>query len=160
MIADRWAFWILQFKWMKTEICILPYSHKGTVGSTLLHFNSSHPEPFKHSVPFSQLLRIKLNCTWEEDFLKEYRKLLERLLLQGYTKFFIHKEFNKTKSRTHEELLYKSTEKSSKSNIVRVITKFNKEHKPIRNIITKHWHFLIWRSEHPKICWLKATDYI
>lgn len=44
---------------------------KEITGNTLLHAHSFHPEPLKKSIPFSQFLCIKHNCTTYEDFQME-----------------------------------------------------------------------------------------
>lgn len=58
---------------------------KPSSGNTILHAQSAHPEPLLRSIPFSQYLRIKRNCTREEDFLRAAQELYDRLLDRGYS---------------------------------------------------------------------------
>lgn len=70
---------------------------KETVGNTLLHADSIHTDSLKKSIPFCQFLRIRRNCTTDEDFQREYDELTTRLLSRGYTKTTLKKAFNRVK---------------------------------------------------------------
>lgn len=39
---------------------------KPSVGNPVLHATSSHPKPLISSIPYSQYLRLKINCSREE----------------------------------------------------------------------------------------------
>ncbi|WP_227643924.1 hypothetical protein, partial [Klebsiella pneumoniae] len=80
---------------------------KETAGNTLLHANSFHLEPLKKSIPFSQFLRIKRNCTSHDDFQLEADALTRRLLERGYTKSSLKKPFNRVKDINRQDLIYK-----------------------------------------------------
>lgn len=53
---------------------------KETAGNTILHYTSVHPRSLVRSIPFSQYLRLHLNCAREEDFVSEAKALFGRLL--------------------------------------------------------------------------------
>lgn len=60
---------------------------KDTADNTLLHADSFHPVSLKKSIPFSQYLRIRHNCTTDINFQLKADVLTSRLLARGYTKF-------------------------------------------------------------------------
>lgn len=75
------------------EIFIKPNFTLGTTlfqkpkaGNTILKANSGHPSSLVKSIPYGQYLRIKWNCSSQEDFHKQANELKNRLLARGYSK--------------------------------------------------------------------------
>lgn len=58
---------------------------KSTAGNTLLDASSSHLSSLVQSIPYSQYLRLRCNCSTEEDFWRESSLLQPRLLQRGYS---------------------------------------------------------------------------
>lgn len=114
---------------------------KPSAGNSLLHASSSHPEQLINSIPYSQLLRIKRNCTLDEDFQKEADLLRNRLLIRGYSKTNLKKAFNRVKNLNRHSLIYKTRQERS-STSTRVITKFNRQHAKVRTIYNIFWYLL------------------
>lgn len=114
---------------------------KETAGNTLLHADSFHPEPLKKSIPFSQFLRLKRNCTTMETFQCEADKLSKRLLIRGYTKSSLKKAFNRVKNQDRHTLIFGSKTRKS-DDTIRIILRYSNEHSTIRRILTKHWSIL------------------
>lgn len=56
---------------------------KPTSGNTILHSSSFHPRPLINSVPYSEYLRNKLNCSNEKDYKQEAKALKTQLLKRG-----------------------------------------------------------------------------
>ena len=57
---------------------------KPTDSHSYLEFNSCHPPQNKNSIPYSQFLRIRRNCTEWEDFLQNGLKLSVYFSIRGY----------------------------------------------------------------------------
>lgn len=64
---------------------------KASAGNTLLHASSAHPQPLLDSIPYSQFLRLRRNCTLNTDFHKVANELRERLLVRGYSRSLLKK---------------------------------------------------------------------
>ncbi|XP_040196442.1 uncharacterized protein LOC120929219 [Rana temporaria] len=117
---------------------------KETAGNTILHAGSFHPEPLKRSIPFSQFLRIRRNCSLEDDFHEQCNALSLRLSSRGYTKTCLRKAFNRVKALDRRQLIFKTKSRKvrSEENNSRIILGFSNEHTRIRRIITKFWPIL------------------
>lgn len=59
---------------------------KPTAGNSILHASSFHPKPLMRSIPYSQYLRTRRNCSDKMSFQQEADVLRDCLLLRGYTK--------------------------------------------------------------------------
>lgn len=114
---------------------------KPSTGNTILHATSSHPQFLVDSIPFAQYLRLKRNCTSEEDFFKQAKQLRDRLLCRGYTSTCLRKAFNKANSRTRYSLLYPNKRDNTMSTIP-IITKYSVHHRQLAEITNRHWHLL------------------
>ncbi|XP_073478692.1 uncharacterized protein [Aquarana catesbeiana] len=114
---------------------------KETAGNTLLHANSFHPEPLKRSIPYSQFLRLKRNCSNNEDFQHEADKLTIRLMNRGYSKSSLKKAFNRVKQTNRRDLIF-SKKPTKEDDTTRIIVRFSNEHFKINKIISKYWSIL------------------
>lgn len=83
---------------------------KSTAGNTILYSTSFHPRPFVYSIPYSQYLRIKRNCSKEADFKHEAKNLKQRLLDKGYTGSHkcLKKAFKRVVNKNRHDLLFPS----------------------------------------------------
>lgn len=118
---------------------------KPTSGNTILHSDSFHPRPLINSIPFSQFLRIKLNCSNNDGFLREARALKNRLLDRGYSHRCLKRAFNKANNRDRQDLLRSQNKSTPSTNsYTRVITTFSNELTQLRQILTKYWHVLTY----------------
>lgn len=68
---------------------------KETSGSTILHASSFHLAPLVKSIPYTQYLRVCRNCSDENMFIAEAKKLQVRLLQQGYSPTGLKKAFKR-----------------------------------------------------------------
>ncbi|XP_040189948.1 extracellular calcium-sensing receptor-like [Rana temporaria] len=114
---------------------------KPTAGNSLLHATSSHPKSLINSIPYSQYLRLRQNCSHEEDYRREAAQLYGRLKERGYSKTCLRQAFNKASTLERNTLIYKS-KADPKTNTTRVITWFNRQRGLIRNIYSTFWHLL------------------
>lgn len=62
----------------KGNLCSTLY-RKPTAGNTVLHATSSHPKPRINNIPLSQYLRLRRNCSHEEDLKQESNQLYKLL---------------------------------------------------------------------------------
>lgn len=114
---------------------------KETAGNTLLHADSFHPDPLKKSIPFSQFLQLRRNCSTNEDFQREADLLTIRLLNRGYTKSSLKKAFNRVKLTNRQDLIFRTKKQSKDDTTIRIIMRFSNEH-AVRKIISKYWSIL------------------
>lgn len=80
---------------------------KPTDGHQYLHWDSCHPVALKKSIPYSQLLRIKRNCSEQEDYEREASFLLDRFKRRHYPKDVLNRAKEQADARTRSELLSK-----------------------------------------------------
>lgn len=74
--------------------------HKETAGNTILHAISFHLAPLIKSIPYTQYLCIRLNCSEESSFQIEVNKLQTRLLQRGYSSTGLKKVYRGAKEKT------------------------------------------------------------
>ena len=84
---------------------ILSLYRKPAEGHQFVHFSSAHPVALKRSLPYSQLLRIRRNCTRPSDYQREAAALLERFRKRGYPEDVLKATLNKAATVTRESLL-------------------------------------------------------
>ncbi|OCT71820.1 hypothetical protein XELAEV_18034798mg [Xenopus laevis] len=58
---------------------------KPSAGNSLLRADSCHPSHFNKGIPRGQFLRLRRNCSSDDNFLKESCKLQDKFLAKGYT---------------------------------------------------------------------------
>lgn len=63
---------------------------KLTAGNTILHATSAHPQPLVQSIPYSQYLRLRRNCSTDDSFSLETNPLKLSFYI-GRTKLDFHK---------------------------------------------------------------------
>lgn len=94
-----------------------------------------------NSIPFSQYLRIKRNCSHETDFIKASYDLHHRLRNRGYSHTLLKRAYNKVKRLDRKKLIF-STKNHKIFQPVRLITQFSKHHNQVRDILNKCWPLL------------------
>lgn len=75
---------------------------KPSAGNTILHATSSHPRPLFTSIPYSQYLRLKRNCSRQEDYETEAKALQNRLLARGYSRSCLKKAYHRANLRDRD----------------------------------------------------------
>ncbi|KAJ8034037.1 hypothetical protein HOLleu_24454 [Holothuria leucospilota] len=113
---------------------------KPTDSHCYLQFESFHPPHIKHSIIFSQFLRIKRICSTEVDQSRHMIKFAGHLFNNGYPFKLIDKYFKKVQPIDRDRLLlYHSTIKNKR--IPLTIT-FNPKLSPLLNRIKTSWRNL------------------
>lgn len=78
---------------------------KPTDGHQFVHWSSHHPPHLKRSLPYSQLIRLKRNCSRVEDFEAEARILLDRFRARSYPDDVLLPALEKVRQIPRESLL-------------------------------------------------------
>lgn len=115
---------------------------KPTAGNTILYASSFHPHALIDSIPYSQYLRIKRNCSDDSIYEKEAAKLSDRLLARGYSHAFLKRSCKQASMKPRKDLLHIQKPKND-YNALRIIIKYNKQQRKVRAIVEKYWHVLI-----------------
>ena len=121
-----------------TFLYVTTYQEENRIKATLfvkpfdshsyLDFSSCHPQTIKSSIPYSQFLRIRRNCTELTEFIKHSVRLHSYLILRGYPLNLTIPCNNTTQC---EALLNKEKQMESDENSLFCITEFNPLNPPI-----------------------------
>ncbi|XP_075688301.1 uncharacterized protein LOC142681493 [Rhinoderma darwinii] len=114
---------------------------KETATNNLLHYQSFHPPHLKNGIPTGQFLRIRRNCSEEQDFKFHAKDLSERFKSRGYPQKVISKAFSKAaKSNRIQTFTPKHRIKDNKP---RIITAYNSQWQDITKILNRNWNILL-----------------
>ena len=89
---------------------------KPTDSHSYLEFNSCHPPNNKTSIPYSQFLRIRRNCTEWEFFIQNGLKLNAYFSIRGYPTNLVREAFLKVNALTRKEILFGDKKNTSDEN--------------------------------------------
>lgn len=115
---------------------------KPTAGNTILRFNSSHPAPLLHSIPYCQYLRLRRKCSTDASFKEQADQLRTRLLQQEYTRTTLKKAFNRAKNQSRSQLLHLNKPKEDSQSMVHFITQYSRQHDSVRQSLHQFWPLL------------------
>ena len=116
---------------------------KPTDSHSYLEFNSCHPASNKTSIPFSQFLRIRRNCTEWEFFIENGLKLFTYFSNRGYPTKLITEAFLKVNKLHRKEILQGGKEESvSPEKKLFLILDYNPSLPPIREWLLELWPIL------------------
>lgn len=104
---------------------------KEMVGNTIFHAESFHPEHIKRNIPYSQYLRLKRDCTDEDDIQAKVKDLRDRLLHRGYSIKLLKKTYHRVQECDRQEILFKQ-KVASESMVTRLITDYTQEQDTVR----------------------------
>ena len=105
-----------------------------------LHWTSANPPHLKHSIPYSQALRLRRICTSTNVLEQRIREYSEYFVACGYKRNQVLTEMNKVLKLTQEESLH-PREKGTNSRIP-LVTTYNPHTLFISGIANRNWHFL------------------
>lgn len=97
---------------------------KPTDGHQFLDWASNHPRSLKKSIPYSQLLRVKRNCSRESDFAEEAGLLLDRFRRRGYPDETLNRALQKAKEVERRSLL-ESQPKEETTEVLTFVTTYD-----------------------------------
>ena len=121
---------------------------KPTDNHQFVHWASHHPPHLKRSLPYSQLIRIKRNCSHDEDFEKEATTLIERFKARKYPARILYEARDRVRNLNRKELLNYNGQKDEEDRITIVTTYQREWASHLRNKINEHYDRLrhSWRS--------------
>ena len=119
--------------------------HKPTDSNQFVHWNSSHPRHLLKSIPLAQILRVKRNCSREEDFRLELVKLLAKFKLRGYPRDVLDRATVAADHRTRASLLGPKSHRANEDRLV-LVTQWLNQPLHVRNATTTFYNKLL---QHP-----------
>lgn len=118
----------------KGGVLLTKLYRKPTERNTLLSYKSNHPRALRDSLPYSQFLRIRRNCSEKDDYFLEASILSEKLKARGYPKRLV-KTAAKRAWYCPREVLLSPREKVSSNPLV-CVTTFSPASNGIKKSIT------------------------
>lgn len=113
---------------------------KPTDNHQFVHWASHHPNHLKKSLPYSQFIRIKRNCSRNEDFETEALELIKRFRARKYPHSVLIDARNKARARVRDDLLTPK-EKTTTNDRITIVTTYQREWaKHFRQQIETHYH--------------------
>ena len=106
--------------------------------------DSCHHKAWLDSVPKSQYLRLRRNCSKMEDFDEQAKMLTARFLNKGYQETDLFKQTREAKIIDRNVLLQNKCVSSEENNqyISPFITSYSNQHYLIKKLVKKHWHLI------------------
>lgn len=92
------------------------------------------------SIPYSQYLRLKRNCSKNADFEKEAKALHFRLKERGYSNNCLKKTYNRAKNQDRMQLIH--GQKVTKPECGVRLTRYSGQQKQVRSMMQKYWYLL------------------
>ncbi|XP_069591607.1 uncharacterized protein [Ranitomeya imitator] len=133
---------------MKDNRIITNLHRKETATNSLLHYDSAHPIHLRNSIPKGQFLRVKRNCSTEEDFRAESKKLTDRFQTRGYPRKVISRAFQHSQQCEREEILKPKQKKDART--IDLITVYHNQWGDVYGILKKNWNILLTEPKlHP-----------
>lgn len=126
---------------------------KQTAVNSLLHYQSFHPRRQKESIPVGQFLRVRRNCSMEQDFENESKELAKRFRQRGYPEQCIQRAARRAKDTNRQVLLKPRRKREDKR--LWFCTPFNNQWSDLQRILHKHWNILTSNREVAK--WIPPT---
>ena len=105
-----------------------------------LHWTSAHPPHLKHSIPYSQALRLRRICSSSTTLTKRIREYSEFFVACGYNRNKVHNDMHKVLSLSQEECLQTKQKKSTDR--IPFVTTYNPHTTYIAEIAHRNWTFL------------------
>ena len=114
---------------------------KPTDNHTYLDFNSCHPYHIKQSIPHSQILRVRRNCTNWHDFLKHALHLISHFQRRNYPEKLIRSAISRNSNQTQKLLLSDVTAPDLEKKFF-LIVDYNPTLPSLRDIIQNKWRYI------------------
>lgn len=115
--------------------------------NNFLEFDSCHNKNWIKNIPFGQMRRIKRNCTKQTDFKEQSKVLIKKFSDKKYPKTIIKAAYKKAEKLTQDQCIEPKpkpdlSKKDNKPFKYAFITRYNKDHNVIRQIMSKYCFIL------------------
>ncbi|XP_071984330.1 uncharacterized protein [Engystomops pustulosus] len=123
---------------------------KETATNNLLHYSSFHPQHLRDGIPIGQFLRLRRNCSSQEEFQRHCTDLTNRFRKRAYPRKVISRAYMRAKHTKREDTFTPSTRKSDGKPCL--TTPYHNQWSDIYKLLQKNWGIL--RSDprlHPHI---------
>lgn len=136
-------FWDLKIS-VRGDLFITSTFFKSTDRNSYILVDSCHHASWLRSVPKSQYMRLKRNCTEPEEFLVQAGTLTYRFLDKRHSKESLFDTLNQVMLLDRADLLKEISQGQGGDNVFKTpfITSFSNQHQNINHFINKHWHIL------------------
>ena len=114
---------------------------KETATNAILHAESHHPENLVWSIPYGEFLRIKRNCSEENEFKRHSNETRERLVKRKYPGKILDKCYSRALTKSRNDALQRA-ERKTENEKIRLITDYNVEARNLKKILLKNWNIL------------------
>lgn len=111
----------------------------------LLEASSHHPNSLIQGIAVGQFLRIKRNCSQEEDFRAEATNMYARFKERGYSHKCIERARKRAINTDRRDLLatvHHSKKDTLQQAPIRIIMRFGSQWDQVKSILSHHWHIL------------------
>jgi peptide-methionine (R)-S-oxide reductase len=116
---------------------------KPTDAHNYLLFNSSHPKHLMRSLPYSQFLRIRRICSKIEDFDRNAITMGNHFIRRHYPVELVTDAILQARRKDRTEALQPRTKEKNEDNLQSfIISSFNPDSDPLREIIKQSWPIL------------------
>lgn len=113
--------------------------------STLLA-SSCHPEHVVHNIPVGELIRTKRNCSTDQAFTREQKKVCDRLRSRGYPEWTLSRAKHRVANMSRDILLREkdnTCQKIDGDNSITFSTTYSKQYREIVRIVQTHLPILL-----------------
>ncbi|XP_040183666.1 uncharacterized protein LOC120916795 [Rana temporaria] len=113
--------------------------------NSYLSVESCHHKPWLYNIPKGQLVRLKRNCTKEEDFNEQAQFIGKRFEDKGYDISWLKEQVINVQKLDRKHMLENKTANKVPPNngAPSLILDYNVQHKEINKLIQRHWHVLL-----------------
>lgn len=115
---------------------------KSTATNSILHATSSHPKSLMESIPYGEMIRMKRNCSKENEANQKIEETISRLKGRGYKNKTLNHCKKRVNLKTRTELLIPKIKEDPKQEKPRFITAYNRESYVIKSKMEKYWHLI------------------
>lgn len=112
--------------------------------NAVLHYNSAHPLPLKDSLPLSQFIRYRRNCSDLHDFKSQVQQLKNNFFQRGYPHKVINRAYKRALHSNRDLLLHTRDRGGFDSTIqpVNLVTKFTPLSFHLKHSVRRHMNVL------------------
>lgn len=104
--------------------------------------NSCHHEPWLINIPKGQFIRLRRNCSDNNEYLKQAQLMGQKFEDKGYNKEFIAEKIKEINQTPREVLIQDKIKDNKDNNDIPLIMNYSIQHKKMERIIRKHWPLL------------------